>query len=144
MTVVQKSIQLEYSAQQMYALVEDIESYPAFLPWCDSVNVQRDSVNHTVVAEMHMNVKGVRQTFTTQNVNTPPASIKIRLRNGPFKTLDGGWTFTPIDDSHCTVNLSMTYEFSNFLLEKLIGPFFNAMTIDLISAFRQRAKKIYG
>lgn len=144
MTVVHKSIQLEYSAQQMYALVEDIESYPEFLPWCDSVRVQRDSVNHTVVAEMHMNVMGMRQTFTTQNVNTPSDSIKIRLKDGPFKTLDGEWTFTPIDDSHSTVSVSMTYEFSNFLLEKLIGPLFGAMTIDLISAFRQRAKKIYG
>ena len=144
MTAVHKTIQLGYSAAQMYALVEDIESYPAFLPWCDSVRGQRDAVNHTVLAEMHMNVMGIRQTFTTRNQNTPSSSILILLERGPFRELEGEWVFTPIDDSHCTVALSMHYVFSNRLLGRMLGPFFSAMTIDLITAFQRRAKEIYG
>ncbi|MGN0917729.1 MAG: type II toxin-antitoxin system RatA family toxin [Oxalobacter sp.] len=144
MTAVYKTIQLDYSAAQMYALVEDIESYPAFLPWCDSVKVQRDAVNQTVLAEMHMNVMGIRQTFTTRNQNTPSSSIRIQLGKGVFHELAGEWTFTPIDGSHCTVTLSMRYVFANSLLGKMLEPFFNAMTIDLVAAFQRRAKAVYG
>ena len=144
MTIVHKSIQLNYSVEQMYALVADIQSYPEFLPWCERVNVRDDKENHTVLAEMHMNVMGLRQTFTTRNVNIPPSSIHMRLEKGPFRQLDGKWTFTAIDPTHCAVALAMNYTFSNFLLEKMVGPFFNAMTADLVHAFQQRARKIYG
>ncbi len=144
MTAIHKTIQLGYSAAQMYALVEDIESYPSFLPWCDSVRVQRDATNHTVLAEMHMNVMSIRQTFITRNQNTPFSSIRIQLERGPFHELTGEWVFTPIDNSHCTVALSMNYVFSNSLLGKILEPFFDAMTIDLVVAFQRRAKDVYG
>ncbi len=144
MTVVNKTLQLGYSAQQMYALVEDIESYPQFLPWCDGVRVERDTASQTVLAEMRMNVMGIRQTFTTRNKNTPFSSIKIQLQRGPFHELEGEWVFTPVDGTHCTVALSMRYVFSNGFLGRMLSPFFDAMTIDLVAAFKRRAKEVYG
>ena len=144
MTIVHKSVVLSYSAEQMYALVENIEAYPSFLPWCDSVDVQRDNVNHTAIATISINFCGIRQSFSTCNVNTAPASIQMRLVRGPFRKLDGRWTFTALSDRQCRVELHLAYEFSHFFLEKLIGPVFDIVTGSLVDSFCERAKKVYG
>ena len=39
MPVVNKSALVKYSAQSMFDLVDDIESYPEFLPWCSGSRV---------------------------------------------------------------------------------------------------------
>ena len=144
MTIVHKSAVLDYSAEQMYALVENMETYPSFLPWCDSVDVQRDKVNHTVVATISVNFCGIRQSFSTYNTNTAPVSIQMRLVRGPFRKLDGRWTFTALNDRQCRVELHLNYDFSHFFLEKLIGPVFDIVTNSLVDSFCERARKIYG
>ena len=77
MTIVHKSVSLDYSAEQMCALVENIEDYPSFLPWCDSVDVRRDETRHTAIATISLNFCGIRQSFSTCNVNTAPSSIEM-------------------------------------------------------------------
>lgn len=144
MTIVRKSVQQNYSAEQMFALVEDIEAYPSFLPWCDRVDVQRDESRKTAIATLSLNFCGIRQSFTTHNTNIAPASIGMRLVKGPFKKLNGQWTFTVLDEKTCRVELNMHYEFSHFFMEKLIGPVFDIVTNSLIDAFCKRAKKVYG
>lgn len=144
MTIVHKSVLQNYSAEQMFALVEDIEAYPSFLPWCDSVDVQRDAAHQTAIATLSLNFCGIRQSFTTHNVNVPPTSIKMRLVKGPFKKLIGQWTFTPLDEKSCRVELNLNYEFSHFFMEKLIGPVFDIVTNSLVDAFCERARKVYG
>ncbi len=144
MTIVHKSVMLDYSAEQMYALVENIEAYPSFLPWCDSVDVQRDNVNHTAIATISINFCGIRQNFSTCNVNTAPVSIQMRLVRGPFRKLDGRWTFTALDDHRCRVELHLNYDYSHFFLAKLIGPVFDIVTNSLVDSFCERARKIYG
>lgn len=144
MTIVHKSVLLDYSAAQMYALVEDMESYPAFLPWCDSVDVQRDMTGNTALASISLNFCGIRQYFTTRNTNTPPNSIRMTLVRGPFSKLDGQWTFTALNDHQCRVELHLNYDFSNFFLEKLVGSVFDIISNSLVDSFCERAKKIYG
>lgn len=144
MTIVHKSVLQNYSAEQMFALVEDIEAYPSFLPWCDSVDVQRDASHQTAIATLSLNFCGIRQSFTTHNTNAAPTSIKMRLVKGPFQKLDGQWIFTALDDKTCRVELHMSYEFSHFFMEKLIGPVFDIVTSSLVDAFCERARKVYG
>ncbi len=144
MTIVHKSVLQNYSAEQMFALVEDIEAYPAFLPWCDSVDVQRDASRQTAIATLSLNFCGIRQSFTTHNINVAPTSIKLRLVNGPFRKLNGQWTFTALDEKTCRIELHLNYEFSHFFMEKLIGPVFDIVTNSLVDAFCERARKIYG
>ncbi len=144
MTIVQKSVLQNYSAEQMFALVENIEAYPSFLPWCDSVDVQRDASRQTAIATLSLNFCGIRQSFTTHNTNDVPTSIRMRLVKGPFRKLNGQWTFTVLSEKTCRVELHMNYEFSHFFMEKLIGPVFDIVTNSLIDAFCERARKVYG
>ena len=144
MTIVHKSVLQNYSAEQMFALVENIEAYPSFLPWCDRVDVQRDESRQTAIATLFLNFCGIRQSFTTHNVNVAPTSIRMRLVKGPFRKLNGQWTFTVLDKKTCRVELELNYEFSHFFMEKLIGPVFDVVTNSLVDAFCERAKKVYG
>ncbi|WP_432378281.1 type II toxin-antitoxin system RatA family toxin [Duganella sp. P38] len=143
MAVVHKSVFLGYSAQQMFDLVAAIEDYPKFLPWCGGVEI-RERNGNTVVASVGINYHGVKQAFTTANENTAPSSIKMKLVDGPFKTLDGVWTFKALREDACKIELDLHYEFSSGLLDKLIGPVFGMIANSMVDSFCKRAETVYG
>ena len=143
MAVVHKSVFLGYSAQQMFELVAAIEDYPKFLPWCGGVDI-RERGENTVVASLGIHYHGVRQSFTTSNVNTPDTHIKMTLVDGPFKALDGTWTFKLLREDACKVELDLHYEFSSVILEQLIGPVFGMIANSMVDSFCKRAETVYG
>ncbi|MBI3228705.1 MAG: type II toxin-antitoxin system RatA family toxin [Burkholderiales bacterium] len=143
MAVVHKSVFLGYSAQQMYALVGDIEAYPEFLPWCGGVTVERPQENQ-LVATLAIQYKGVQQSFTTQNINTPHSLMKMQLVDGPFKALNGTWAFKELRADACKVEFDLRYEFSSKLLEQVIGPVFGVIANSFVDSFCKRAEKVYG
>lgn len=142
MAVVNKSVLLPFSAEQMFALVNGIEDYPKFLPWCGGTQVLKREDNK-VVASILINYHGVKHSFTTENVNAPPTLIKITLVEGPFRHLEGTWTFKPLRDDACKVQLDLQYEFSSKLLEKVIGPVFHVIANNMVEAFCKRAEQVY-
>jgi ribosome-associated toxin RatA of RatAB toxin-antitoxin module len=143
MAVVHKSVFLGYSAEQMFALVEQVENYPQFLPWCGGVNVRERSENN-VVASLAINYHGVKQSFTTSNLNTPASTIKMQLVDGPFKSLDGLWTFKALRADACKIDFDLHYEFSSRLLESIIGPVFGVIASSMVDSFCKRAETVYG
>jgi ribosome-associated toxin RatA of RatAB toxin-antitoxin module len=143
MAVVHKSVLLAYSAEQMYALVERIEDYPKFLPWCGGTDVRRQD-GDKVVATLVINYHGMKHSFTTENANTPGQSIQMTLVEGPFKHLDGTWTFKPLRADACKVDFDLHYEFSSKVLEQLIGPVFNIIANSFVDSFCKRAEAVYG
>jgi ribosome-associated toxin RatA of RatAB toxin-antitoxin module len=143
MAVVHKSVLVAYSAEQMFALVDRVEDYPKFLPWCGGVTV-RQREDRSLVATIAIHFHGIRQTFTTNNVNTPPTSINMGLVDGPFKHLDGAWSFKPLRSDACKIEFDLNYEFSSKLLEKLIGPVFNKIANSFVDSFCKRAETVYG
>jgi ribosome-associated toxin RatA of RatAB toxin-antitoxin module len=143
MAVVHKSVFLGYSAQQMFDLVAGIEDYPKFLPWCGGVEI-RERNGNTVVASVGINYHGVKQSFTTSNENTAPTTIKMKLVDGPFKCLDGVWSFKPLRDDACKIELDLHYEFSSGLLDKLVGPVFGMIANSMVDSFCKRAETVYG
>jgi len=143
MAVVHKSVFLGYSAQQMFDLVANIDDYPKFLPWCSGVEI-RERRDNVVVASIGINYHGVRQSFTTSNENTAPTTIKMKLVDGPFKCLDGVWTFKALRDDACKIELDMRYEFSGTLLDKLVGPVFGMIANSMVDSFCKRAETVYG
>lgn len=143
MAVVHKSVFLGYSAQQMFDLVAAIEDYPKFLPWCGGVDIKERNGN-TVVASVGINYHGVKQSFTTANENTAPSEIKMKLVDGPFKCLDGVWTFKALRDDACKIDLDLHYEFSSALLAKLVGPVFGMIANSMVDSFCKRAETVYG
>lgn len=143
MAVVHKSVLLGYSAEQMFDLVAKIDDYPKFLPWCGGVEV-RDGPGDTVLASLSIHYHGVRQSFTTENVNTPSTLIKMKLVDGPFKILDGTWAFKALRADACKIDFALHYEFSNRVLEQLVGPVFGMIANSMVDSFCRRAETVYG
>ena len=143
MALVEKSMLVEYPAGKMFSLVDDVERYPEFLPWCGGAEIlSRD--DQTVHAALQINYKGIKQRFSTRNRAEAPTLIEITLIEGPFKHLDGRWRFTPLGAEACKVEFALHYEFVNRLLEKLVGPVFNYIANSFVDAFVKRAESLYG
>lgn len=142
MAIVEKSVLVPYSAEQMFALVDDVAAYPQFLPWCGGAKIN-SMEGTTMNATVHIDYHHIKQSFTTQNVREIPHHIDITLRDGPFKHLDGDWHFIPLSDTACKIELCLHYEFSSIFLEKILGPIFHYIANSLMDAFVHRAEKIY-
>jgi ribosome-associated toxin RatA of RatAB toxin-antitoxin module len=143
MAVVHKSVLLGYSAEQMFALVDKIEDYPKFLPWCGGTEV-RQREGEKVVATLQINYHGVKQTFSTENLHVRPVSITMTLLEGPFKHLHGTWTFKALRADACKIDFDLHYEFSSRVLEQVIGPVFNMIANSFVDSFCKRAETVYG
>ncbi len=142
MALVEKSVLIPYSAEQMFNLVDRVEDYPQFLPWCGGTSVNRmdDKILHATV---HIDYHHLKQHFTTENVRTAPHQIDMTLQDGPFRHLDGCWRFIPLNDTACKIEFRLHYEFSSKLLEKLVGPVFHYIANSFVDAFIHRAEKVY-
>jgi ribosome-associated toxin RatA of RatAB toxin-antitoxin module len=143
MAVVHKTVLVGYSAEQMFALVDRVEDYPKFLPWCGGVTVKQREHNK-LIATLSINYHGIKQTFTTENTNTPPTLMKMNLVEGPFKHLDGTWTFKPLRADACKIEFDLHYEFSSRVLEQIIGPVFSMIANSFVDSFCKRAEVVYG
>ena len=143
MATVKKSALVLYSAAQMYTLVNDIEAYPQFLPWCRSTRVVPAGPNE-LRATIEMAKGGIHKSFTTHNRMQENERIEIRLLEGPFQHLEGCWRFEPLRTDAAKVLLDMRFEFSNALLRMAIEPVFKQIANTLVDAFCQRAVEVYG
>ena len=133
-----RSAIVECSAEAFYALVEDIEAYPAFLPWCAAAQVRERTPERTV-ATLTLAAKGLRQSFTTENTNQPGRAIDMRLLEGPFKRFAAHWSFTPLAADAAKVEFALEYEFSNRVVAALLNPVFSRLADDTVTAFARRA-----
>ena len=143
MNRVEKTVLVMHSAAQMFALVDAVEDYPKFLPWCGGVDLHERTESSTS-ATLHINYHGLKQNFSTQNSKTFPHSMDIELKDGPFKHLDGDWQFVELRADACKIVFRLHYEFANSFLEKLISPVFNHIAATFVDGFVARADKIYS
>lgn len=135
-----RSAIVERSAEAVYALVEDIESYPSFLPRCLAAEVRERSAGRTVAA-LTFGLPGLRLSFTTENANQPGRAIDMRLLEGPFRRFEAAWRFTPLGAQAAKIEFSMAYEFASPLLAKALSPLFENLADTMVEAFRLRAEK---
>ncbi|MDO4233024.1 MAG: type II toxin-antitoxin system RatA family toxin [Lautropia sp.] len=143
MPVIRKSALVPYSAESMFDLVEQAEHYPDFLPWCGGATVL-SRTDTSMVATITISFKGLRQSFTTENVHQRPTSIQLKLRDGPFRHLQGGWTFKPLAADACRIDLQLDYDAGSGLLGKVLGPVFGHIANTMVDAFVKQAEKRYG
>ena len=143
MPVVNKSALVRHSAQQMFDLVADVEGYPRFLPWCHATKVLSHD-GDVLCGRIEVARLGVRQTFETCNKLEPPHRMRIDLKDGPFRKLTGAWSFTPLRDDACKVELELDFEFSGRLLDRAFGSVFGQIANSLVDAFCRRADEVYG
>lgn len=143
MALVEKSVLVGYSAPQMFELVDRVEDYPRFLPWCPQTRVQCRSEGR-VVATIHIDYHHLKQSFTTENLCVHPHRIEMRLREGPFRTLEGRWLFHELAPDACKVEFRLSYEFAARWIENVVNPVFSVIAGSLVDAFVRRAEEIYG
>ena len=139
MAQVEKTVLVGHSAERMFNLVDNVEDYPRFLPWCGGVDLLRRD-DQVTEATLHIDYHGLKQKFTTENHKTFPTAMEINLKSGPFKHLEGFWRFTPLAEDACKVQFRLQYEFSSTLLEKLISPVFSHIANTFVEAFVQQAE----
>jgi ribosome-associated toxin RatA of RatAB toxin-antitoxin module len=143
MTLVQKSALVKYSAQQMFDLVNDIEAYPRFLPWCSGSRIisREDDI---VEAEIVISKSGFKKSFSTRNQIDRGGRITVSLLDGPFSKLDGVWNFMPLREDASKISLDLEFEMSSVLANLAFGAVFNQICNTMVASFTSRAKEVYG
>jgi ribosome-associated toxin RatA of RatAB toxin-antitoxin module len=146
---VKKSVLLWYSPREMYALVTAVADYPKFLPWCEKAEVLETHADG-VTARLHLSYLGVRQAFTTRNVQVADERVTLKLVDGPFSLLDGTWQFVPVPSTAgptakaCKIQFELRYSFANAALDALISPVFDRIANTFVDSFVKRAEQVYG
>lgn len=142
MPLIKQSELVPYTAEEMFALIADVEAYPEFLPGCERSWIEwRDGPRFR--AGMAVRKGKVAFSFRTEQVLEPPVRLDLRLVEGPFRKLEGGWQVAS-NALGCRVSLALDFEFENRLVGAALSPVFRLMTGALVSSFRERAVKIHG
>ncbi len=143
MRQVKRSALVPYSAAEMFKLVNDVDAYADFLPWCSRSRIL-DRSDDTIEATLELHKGAVSKQFTTRNTLTPDEAIEIALLGGPFRHLAGGWRFQPLSDEGCKVGLELEFQFENRMIDMMFGAFFEDTCNSMVDAFTARAEEIYG
>lgn len=142
MTKINRSALVEYSAEQMFDLVNDIEHYPKFMQGCSSARVLSQS-DDELVGELCLGKAGISQKFTTRNQLQRPGLITMNLVEGNFSNFQAQWKFDALSDAACKISFSMEFEFSSGLVDFAAGKLFSSSANNLVDAIVERAKQVY-
>ena len=132
---------MPYPARVMYDIVNDVERYPEFLPWCGGVELHQSDA-HSMEAAILMRAAGLNHWFRTRNRMVPGESIEISLVDGPFSQLEGYWRFTPIDSDGCKIDLMLQFEIKHSLAAAIIAPAFSRIANTMVESFCNRARDL--
>jgi len=139
---ISKSALLPYTANQLYELVNDIESYPHFLDGCVGAEILR-SEEGLMEARLDLQKKGIRQSFVTRNRLIAPDSIEMELLEGPLESLKGKWTIKPLADKGCKLSLELDFEMKQGLMMQIVARFFGETANRLVDAVCTEASRRY-
>jgi ribosome-associated toxin RatA of RatAB toxin-antitoxin module len=143
MASISRNALVMFSVEQMYQLINDIAAYPQFIPDCgDSKIISQDQ--HEMIAGLLVAKGGLKKWFTTKNTLVSNTEIKMTLVDGPFKSLTGSWQLTSLSEEACKISLHLEYEFSSKVFDLAFGRVFNSLANNMVQAFTQRAKDVYG
>ncbi len=140
---IERSALMPYSADAMFAVVNDVVSYPRFLPWCEGSEVITQTPDE-LVARLDLAGAGIKRSFTTRNVLCRPQSIEVSLLEGPFSRLDGSWCFTELGEDASKVEMVLAFDFDNKLLSRALARVFDAAADKMVDAFCSRADQLYS
>ncbi|WP_255987691.1 type II toxin-antitoxin system RatA family toxin [Chitinolyticbacter albus] len=139
---IRKSVLVTHSAEHLFQLVDRVEDYPKFLPWCGGVEVHERSAT-LLDATLRIEFLRVKSFFRTRDIKSENR-IDMEFIDGPFKALKGLWQFTPLMEDACRIEFELDYEFSSRTLETVIGPVFSKIASTFVDAFIARADQLYG
>ena len=141
MKKIYKEEHINIDVSTIFNLINDIEKYPDYLPWCTKTEVDKQSKNITI-GKIYISKSFINWDFSTKNYIDENKSIKLEFVDGPFDTLSGQWLFIPIDDHNTKVSLEINYEFKSKLIQVSIEPIFTTIMNTILQSFIQEAFKI--
>jgi ribosome-associated toxin RatA of RatAB toxin-antitoxin module len=143
MTQLVRTALVAYSASELLAMVEDVEAYPQYLPWCvDARVLQRD--DEFVTAHIAFSRAGIRQGVTTRNRRVSTQRLEMELVEGPFAELRGAWDFRALAPQASKVTFTIDYEIDSSLAHLAATALVNESALIAIDAFQKRAAQLYG
>ena len=143
MTVINRSALLPYSARQLFDLVSDVESYPAYMDGCVGARILR-AEEHLVDARLDLARGGITHSFSTRNRMLAAREITLELIDGPFEHFVGRWDFRALGDSACKMSLNLEFTINSSLLGVAASRLFDKVTNNLVDAVGRRASQLYG
>lgn len=143
MTIIQRNALVPYSTRQMFELVNNIEDYPRFLPWCSASHILLRTEKE-VEATLDIVWSGIHKSFTTRNVLYPHERMDIDLIKGPFRHLEGRWSFIELGAQGCKVHMELEFELTGNFIDRIFQPIFNHIANSLVDSFCKRAVEVYG
>lgn len=143
MHTLKRNALVPYSTRQMFELVNRIEDYPRFLPWCHTSHII-SRTDEEVIAALDVSWKGIHKSFSTRNRLYPFEKVEISLIKGPLHRLEGTWMFYELDENACKITLDLEFEFTGHFFDRLFQPVFQHIANTLVDAFTRRARELYG
>ena len=138
---VERSALVMHPAAHLSELVNDVDRYQEFLPWCGGARVlSRDERGYT--ASVDIAFKGLKKSFTTRNTMVDDQRMEMVLVDGPFSDLSGTWTFKAISPEASRISLSLSFGFSNRVVEAAVGPVFRLIADSMVESFCRRADEL--
>lgn len=139
---IERSALVNYSAEQMYDLVNDIEAYPQFMEGCVGAKILARG-DDWLEARLDLSKAGVTQSFVTRNQLYPPLKMTMSLVDGPFNYLRGGWQFTPLGEAASKVSFHLEFEMKSRLLGLAVARLFESVSSKQVDALCARARTVY-
>lgn len=140
MPKIERSALVGQPAERMFALVNDVAAYPRRFAWCDEAVIQEASETR-MVARLDLGLGALRTWFTTENTLSPPGSIDMQLRDGPFKSLHGRWTFAALAEDACKVSLTLEFEPRSRLMLPALTLGFQGLADRMVNDFIRVAER---
>ena len=141
MKIIERSALMPFSAEQMYELVNDVERYPQFLPWCGGSKLIETSETK-MIASVTIKKAGIEQSFTTENILEAGRKIQMNLKEGPFESLTGYWEFQPLMENACKISFRVEFQMKVGMLSVILGPIFEQIASTMVDSFCKRAKQV--
>ena len=143
MPLVRKSVIVPHACATMFDLVDRVEDYPEFLPWCSRVELI-ERTEQVTAARLHVDYHGLSAKIATRNLKEPTASMRLELVEGPFETFAGTWRFAALGESGCRVEFVLDYAMASGALGVLLEPVFGQIAATLVDSFVARAESVRG
>lgn len=143
MIEIRRSALVPYSPAQMFDLVNDVEAYPMRFAWCSGTHVSERAEN-MLVARLDLKMAGFSQSFTTRNTLDRPNSIRMSLVDGPFRSLEGLWTFTALGDAGCKIAFALDIDYAGRLGAGALKLGFQGLAGRMVEDFSREAKRAHG
>lgn len=134
MPIIRRSALVEHSAARMFDLVNDVAAYPHRFRWCSNAKVIEQDAER-LVARLDLGLGSFSTWFMTENALVRPASIDMKLRDGPFKRLHGRWDFHSLAEDACKVSLELDFEPTSRLLTPALSLGFKGLADRMVNDF---------